>query len=156
MPNSDISGTLSIANASLSGSITSVPQSASAKWGKIKGDINNQTDLIEKFDILHIDTTENWNLQADLIAKAGHIYVYTDYEIINGVPVPAFKVGDGLAFLIDIPFASGNATDLVTHIQDDVVHVTDEERLFWNNKVTCFLSQGDSETIVFTKQKENS
>ena len=98
-------GLTHVKQASLGGSVGASATLAGAKWGRIKGDINDQTDLIEKFDRLHIDTTANWNAQADLIGKAGHIYVYSDYEVINGVAVPAFKVGDGLAYLIDTPFA---------------------------------------------------
>lgn len=148
-------GLTHVKQASLGGSVGASATLAGAKWGRIKGDINDQTDLIEKFDRLHIDTTANWNAQADLIGKAGHIYVYSDYEVINGVAVPAFKVGDGLAYLIDTPFADGNMSTINDHIQNGEIHITEEERLFWNNKVTCFLSQGDDETVVFTKNKEN-
>lgn len=149
-------GNTNVKQASIGGTVGASAQIMNAKWGRITGDINNQTDLIEKIDILHIDTTENWNAQRDLIGKAGHIYVYSDYEIVNNVPVPAFKVGDGLAYLIDTPFVDGNMSKIDAHIQNDEIHITDGERLFWNNKVTCFLSSGDNETVVFTKENREN
>lgn len=102
-------------------------------------------------DIVRFDTTANWNAQRSLIAAEGVVYVYTDYERIDQVDIPAIKVGDGTSYLIDMPFVSGNKTALQNHIEDTNIHVTAEERLFWNNKVTCFLSSGQEETLVFTK-----
>jgi hypothetical protein len=53
-------------------------------------------------------------------------------------------VGDGQTLLKDLPF-----TDMVyyDHISDPIVHITQEEREFWNNKVSCSI---DGETIKFT------
>lgn len=119
--------------------------------------IGNKTseDLNITSDVVHSDTTANWNAQTDLVSRAGHIYVYTDYIVMDDVPVAGMKIGDGNAYLIDIPFVSGNTADLYDHINDRTVHITNEERLFWNNKVTCFLSQGEEETVVFTKENIN-
>ena len=105
-------------------------------------------------DNVHIDTTANWNAQPQLVGKRGHLYIYKDYTVIDGVEVPAFKVGDGSAYLIDAPFVAGNETRIGEHIADTSVHIQDGERDFWNNKVTAFLSQGDSETLVLTKRSE--
>jgi len=123
-----------------------------AVWGSITGNINNQTDLINRTDTIHIDTTSHWNAQTDLIGKLNHVYVYSDYQTINGVSVPGIKVGDGQAYLIDAPFIAGNDAALNTHINNTDIHVTSQEKLFWNDKVTCFLSQDDNENIVFTKE----
>lgn len=104
---------------------------------------------------IHVDTSEHWNAQRDLIAKKNHLYVYTDYITDDGVKIAGIKAGDGKAYLIDTPFIVGNTSLLEKHINDKIAHITQEEREFWNNKVTCFLSAGDAETIVFTKEKEN-
>jgi len=104
-------------------------------------------------NIVHSDTTANWNAQRDLIAKRGHIYTYTDYKTINGVDIPGIKIGDGTSYLIDMPFVQGNSTAFDRHISDMSMHVTAEDRLFWNDKVTCFLSAGDAENLVFTKSQ---
>ena len=105
-------------------------------------------------DNVHIDTTVNWNTQPQLVGKMGHLYIYKDYTVIDGVEVPAFKVGDGSAYLIDAPFVAGNDSKLNAHILDVNVHIQDGEREFWNNKVTAFLSKGDDETLVLTKKSE--
>lgn len=105
-------------------------------------------------DVIHMDTTANWNAQLDLIGKKGHLYVYTDYDSVNGRLIPGLKVGDGLSYLIDNSFIDSNVSTVLDHINDMDVHITPEERTFWNNKVTCFISKGNSETIVFTKGRE--
>lgn len=99
---------------------------------------------------VHTDTTANWNAQPLLITEAGHIYVYSDYTTMGGVDVPAIKIGDGLAYLIDMPFVAGNTAELTAHINDTSVHVTAGEKAFWNNKNRAYMSQGDAETLVLT------
>lgn len=102
---------------------------------------------------IYYDTEENWNSRPTLISKKGAIYVYSNHSYKDDdTPIPAIKVGDGLAYLIDMPFVDENIGDaLVSHIQDDVSHITDEERNFWNNKVGAFLLQSDEETLVLSK-----
>ena len=101
-------------------------------------------------DIVHIDTTAHWNAQSQLIAESGHVYVYLDYTIIDDEPIPAIKVGDGTSYLIDMPFVAGNDELWNEHINNTVIHVTAADKVFWNNKVTCFLSAVDAENLVFT------
>ena len=101
-------------------------------------------------DIVHTDTTEHWNAQPQLIAESGHVYVYSDYTIIDDEPVPAIKVGDGTSYLIDMPFVAGNDELWNDHIRNTVIHVTATDKAFWNNKVSCFLSAVDAENLVFT------
>ena len=104
---------------------------------------------------IHTDTTANWNTQVSLIAEENHLYIYTDYQVVGGANIPGIKIGDGTSYLIDLPFIDGNVTVLNNHINDSSIHITEDERLFWNDKVTCFLSQGQEETLIFTKEKEN-
>lgn len=96
-----------------------------------------------------VNTTENWNSNPTLIGKKNVVYVYTDRSTNeDGQSVPGFKVGDGLAYLIDLPF---NDDIMMTHINDSTIHVTDEDRLFWNNKVTAYLNPFNLEELVITK-----
>jgi len=101
-------------------------------------------------NIVHVNTTAYWDAQPTLIGQAGHLYIYTDHDQVGGNDVPGLKVGDGLAYLIDAPFIDGNASALVNHIADMVAHITPQERLSWNNKVSCYLSAVDAEKLVFT------
>ena len=104
---------------------------------------------------IHYGTTAYWNSQSTLIGENNHIYVYTDYTTItfNGEikNVPNIKIGDGNAYLIDNPFITTSVEQLINlHINDTIQHITAEERAIWNDKVRCYLSENNNETIVFT------
>ena len=97
-----------------------------------------------------VDTTAGWNSQPQLIARENIVYVYTDYLTgEHGEAIPGFKVGDGLAYLIDMPF---NGDLFLQHVQDAGIHVTDAEKAFWNNKVTAFIDAENLENLVLTKE----
>ena len=93
-------------------------------------------------------TTNTWNLRPDLIAKRGWIYLYSDWkQDVVGRNIAGIKVGDGTQKLIDLPFIDEM---LFQHIEDKVIHITQEEREFWNNKVRCYISETNSSILVFT------
>lgn len=90
------------------------------------------------------DTTENWNRAAGFVPLAGEVIIYTNYstkeKIVEGetkiVNVPGIKIGDGNAYVQDLPFLDGELRDrLVEHIEDMDLHVTLGEKAFWNNKI---------------------
>ena len=95
-----------------------------------------------------VNTTEYWNSNPALIGEKDIVYVYTDH-ITNDdeEPIPAYKVGDGLAFLIDLPFSDDI---LLRHINNNVIHITQAEREFWNNKVTAYIDALDLENLVLS------
>lgn len=86
-------------------------------------------------------TTEEWNARRDLVSIKNILYVYTDHSITeDGKNIPGFKVGDGLAYLIDLPFST------------DIINVSEEEKEFWNNKVTAYIDAGDLSNLVLSKE----
>lgn len=95
-------------------------------------------------------STATWNSQPQLISRRGYIYIYSDYrQNEQEQNIPAMKVGDGSAYLIDLPFAD----DLIQkHISDNIIHITQEEREFWNNKVRCFIDPLNEHNLVFTTE----
>lgn len=104
---------------------------------------------------IHYGTTEYWNSQRELVGKKSHIYVYSDFgeTEIDGkiVAVPNIKIGDGNAFLIDNPFITASVEELLKmHIADTSVHISADERDFWNNKVRCFIDPEDPDNVIFT------
>lgn len=110
----------------------------------------DQGVVIKEVHQVFTDTTEGWNSQPSFVGKAGCIYIYSDYKktedaLGNTVFIPGFKVGDGNAYLIDIPF-----TDklMYEHMADGTIHVTPEEKIFWNNKVRAYYA--DDEMLVLT------
>ena len=98
--------------------------------------------------VLYADTA-TWNSQAQLVSQQGYIYIYSDHQQdSSGNNIPGIKVGDGNAYLIDLPFS----TKLIDeHIADAVAHITSAERDFWNNKVTCYIDENNITRLVFSK-----
>lgn len=99
---------------------------------------------------IYFDTVAGWAEKSNLVSQTNTIYIYTDYQTDeDGNHVPGIKVGDGNAYLIDKPFL-----DVIyrEHINDTDIHITAEERAFWNNKVRCYYSLLDDETVIFTTQ----
>lgn len=93
-------------------------------------------------------TTAEWNADPSYVSEKDTIYIYLDYEQDDeGHTIPGIKVGDGSAYLIDLPFIDSLLMD---HINNNTIHITNEQRLFWNNKIRCYLSQIDTENVVFT------
>ena len=112
---------------------------------------------------MKIDTTANWAAATTFIPLKGEIIVYSDYSTIeeNGetITYPNFKVGDGLAYGVDLPFVGDDLREsLASHVANTNIHITDAERTFWNNKVRCYIDtvedgEGylvDGENLIFT------
>ena len=55
---------------------------------------------------VRVATTAEWNAQPNLIAEKNIVYVYSDCKTVDGAGViPAFKVGNGVSYLRDLPFS---------------------------------------------------
>lgn len=90
------------------------------------------------------DTTANWKQKTSYIAPVGTIIVYTDRNVIDGVKYAGVKLGDGLAYVVDLPFVGDDIAAQVVamlneHVNDTGIHVTSEEKEFWNNKLNCVV-----------------
>lgn len=102
-------------------------------------------------------TTVEWNAETSYIPAAGYICVYSDYTTTtdasgNVINIPALKVGDGTTYIVDLPFMVGTHVQeaLDIHINNTAVHITEPERAFWNNKVSCSIESTNPEEIVFS------
>ncbi len=103
--------------------------------------LNANLDKQVKFN-----TTAGWDAQTSLVSQANTLYVYTDHQRDSqGNNVAGIKVGDGNAYVVDLPFTDAIATE---HIADTTRHITASERNFWNNKVRCYYASGDE--LIFT------
>lgn len=99
------------------------------------------------------DTTDNWNAHPDIIPMKGEIIVYTDYahttdDFGNNVDIPNVKIGDGSAYLVDLPFLGADARYetlclINAHAQNDDIHVSLAEKAFWNNKLNGYVDNGN-------------
>lgn len=98
-------------------------------------------------------TTADWNSEPTLIPEAGSIVVYSDARTIERdeetVYVPGIKIGDGLAYLIDLPFCDDATVEMISsHAGDTGIHVTSEEKTLWNNKLNYTLT---GENLIFNR-----
>ena len=112
------------------------------------------------------DTTENWNNARGFVPLAGEVIVYNDYKkvrreingVVKDVNVPWIKIGDGNAYVQDLPFVEEDINDrLMEHINNMEIHVTLQEKTFWNNKINVddayeqIHDQLVDETLVLTR-----
>lgn len=113
--------------------------------------------IIQQGGKIYYDTRAAWDMQPQLIAEREAIYVYSDkaveYDAVgNPKFIPGIKVGDGTSYLIDMAFVGDEILiALAQHMTNNVVHITAAERTFWNNKVSSFIDEHDSETLVLSK-----
>lgn len=93
-------------------------------------------------------TTAEWSALTSYVPKKGEFCVWSDYKVKDGVNYAGIKVGDGMAYAVDLPFVGGEFGDILAdHINDNVIHITAAERLFWNNKVSA---EYDSEKLILS------
>lgn len=79
-------------------------------------------------------TTAEWNVLTSLVSEANTIYVYSDYKTVDGVDIPAIKIGDGLAYVVDLPFSTQSITQEQIDNWDEKVSVqVVDEKLMFNN-----------------------
>lgn len=116
------------------------------------------------------DTTENWNNARDFIPLAGEVIVYTDYEtktytvqeygetVTKTVNIPNIKIGTGNSYVQDLAFVDEATRELLlNHINNNDIHTTLAEKLFWNNKVNIddvvdqMEQELEDETLIFNR-----
>ena len=102
-----------------------------------------------------INTTAYWNNQLSYVPRRGLMIVYTDHgQTWEGRDIPGIKIGDGNAYLVDLPFVGAEyAADclrqLEVHVRNGGIHVTPEEKERWNNKLSYAIS---GTTLVLNKE----
>ena len=118
-------------------------------WSKIKKET-------EKNLVYQSNTTEDWNERLGFISEKNVLYIYTDYRVIEKdgeeILLPGLKVGDGKSYLIDLPFLNSTSDIdqvMIDHINNNVIHISAEERAFWNNKLNYQLQD---EILVLNRQ----
>lgn len=99
-------------------------------------------------------TTAEWDLMPDYVPELGAIIVYLDHrKDESGADTPGVKIGDGMAYLIDLPFCGEDFTKEVAdaleeHVMNTIIHVSVEDRERWDNKLNYNLS---GETLVLNR-----
>lgn len=100
---------------------------------------------------IRINTTANWDADKSYVPDAGVLIIYTDGATEGDKLVPKIKVGDGNAYLIDLPFSDADIKTVIEeHISNQIIHINDSERANWNDKVSISVNQTNEE-IIFSK-----
>lgn len=118
-------------------------------WNKLKN--------IQKINLTYQSkTTAEWNNTPLLLSEANVLYIYSDYKVKTDDSgqeyyIPGLKIGDGKAYLIDLPFLNSVDRDLenmlLDHINNKIIHVDLVDRGFWDNKVNVQLQ---NENLILT------
>ena len=115
-----------------------------------------ETDLDTESVSCYYQSAEEWGEDTSLISQQNVFYVYTDHQTVEKdgelISIPGLKIGDGQSYVVDLPFITDYISEsLLNHTNNSTVHITQQEREFWNNKVTCYLDYEDDEHVIFDK-----
>ena len=100
---------------------------------------DNSPVTIKAKILVRRDTTQAWNDFVGFIPMKGEIIVYTDrYQTDDGVDVPGIKIGDGKAYLIDLPFVDPKDSERILeelreHTNNDDINVSNVDSEKWND-----------------------
>ena len=117
----------------------------------VRGDLSYVDLFLAKESI---NTKEYWDSNLSYIPAYGEIVIYTDRTVVDNLPYPGIKIGDGDAYLVDLPFLGDEqhaqlASLINNHINNTDIHVTAAEKTFWNNKLNCDVDNGN---LIFSRQ----
>lgn len=111
------------------------------------------------------DTTANWNNAVGFIPMAGEIIIYDDWKVktwtveeygetvTKTAYIPGIKIGTGNGYVQDLAFVNDDLRELLMgHINNQNIHTTLEEKLFWNNK----LNVDDSYDIIHDELEDET
>ena len=102
---------------------------------------------------ISIDTTEGWNNKIMYVPSNGEIVIFSDRHVVEEVNYPGIKIGDGKAYVVDLPFFGDDETNYIVgllndHINDVSAHVSNEDREFWNAKLNY---ETNGEELILTR-----
>ena len=109
-----------------------------------------------------IGTTQDWSSHYAQVYPRGTIIIYSDHGTITETDanqqevtksVPGIKITDGSTPLISLPFvgddvAAAIRAEINNHINNNIVHITAEERTKWNNKITCTDAAANHNLVI--------
>ena len=121
-------------------------------WRKLKNNLSNKM-------IYYSKKKADWDADRDMVSQKDVLYIYSDYKLIQQdgkqIYMPGIKVGDGTSYLIDLPFVNQSKNSeiedlLLDHINNRIIHISAEQRDFWNNKLNLSLTP-QSQTLVLNR-----
>ena len=111
---------------------------------------SDKQELLSHFESsVRIATEAQWNAQPTYIPNYGQMIVFLEKHTGDYAGI---KIGDGMTYIVDLPFVGDYAMKKMDqHIADASTHVSELDRLNWNNKITCQDYITDGEQLVFTR-----
>lgn len=95
-------------------------------------------------------TTQEWQQIPNFIPEKNEIIIYTDKISDSQNIIPGLKIGDGISYGLDLPFIGDELSSILTsHINNSSIHVTAQEKAFWNNKLN--FSEVVNEELILTR-----
>lgn len=89
-------------------------------------------------------TKEFWNTNKTYVPISGEIVIVSDFSELNGINIPNLKIGDGSAFVADLPYLIDNS-EIAEHLKNQNIHISQQDRDNWNSKVSASISE---ETLI--------
>lgn len=124
---SDVTGLVSGNNLTLANYTKPVSTSAVEPTDTVNQAIGKLEKAVESAgdnSKIYSGTSAYWVAQPTLTSEDKAIYIYTDYDTIDGEDIPALKIGDGTTYVVDLPFTAANG-------------ITAEKISAWDNKVSA-------------------
>lgn len=91
-------------------------------------------------DSIRVDSTVAWSTQTSYVPPKGQLIIYMDGTTVDGVTYPKFKVGDGNAYVVDLPFTEGDfEAQLQAHLANQSAHLSAIDRTKLENSVVVSL-----------------
>lgn len=114
--------------------------------------INAINDFLNGVAQIQMKTKAEWTSDPSTVSSLNTFYIYTDRytktdDHGNVTNIPGIKVGDGVSYIVDLPFVDQIFED---HINNSNIHVTLAEKTFWNNKVRIEETEIDEQNLIFT------
>lgn len=97
---------------------------------------------------IQIHTTIYWQQHSNYIPELGEIIIYSDRRQNGNYNEPGIKIGDGITYVVDLPFIDET---IESHITNNYIHVSSIDREFWNNKINC-NDNVNNETLILIRR----
>lgn len=100
-------------------------------------------------------TSAMWRANPTFVPYMGQVVVWADKGTGLHPEDLGIKIGDGLAYNLDLPFVGDAAlarlSELISvHVNDTSAHVSGEDRSRWDHKVTTD-DEVDQENLIITR-----
>ena len=97
---------------------------------------------------IYYGTSAYWASKPTLVSEQGSFYVYSDYFNYGDQAIPGIKIGDGLAYVVSLPFTDKMMID---HMMDSAIHLSPADRKKLEDSVCATMSTVDNENLILYK-----